>query len=164
MLRFLDDYGFAVQLFLGLVMLELLLGALVLRLAVKWRNKTDAEPVRIPSVGQAIGVMGVSILVSGAAVIGLLAVLFVLALAVARSESRVGELIWFNFWLFAPLTIVGLFLARAGIMARMLRAPYEDTVLVQLYEFLVYVMAAVGIGLFLFVLLFVNHLMMGRGA
>lgn len=151
--------GMGLQLAIAAVMLYLLLGALVLRRAVSWRNQRNSPRVSEPSMGRAIGVMGLSLLASAAVVVGLLAALFVVSLGVADSNRQAVESQWLKmFWIFVPFVTVATFLGRASMIARSLPASFEDSLLIQLYELLVYFVVSIAMGILIFLLLVANHL------
>jgi hypothetical protein len=150
--------GMGLQLAIAAVMLYLLLGALVLRKAVAWRNERNSPRVSEPSMGRAIGTMGLSLLLTAAVLIGVRAAVFVAVLAGAGLDRQAGAAQGLMFWLLLPFVAVALFLGRASVVARSLPASYEDSLLIQLYELMVYFVATVAMGILVFLLLLTHHL------
>src|SRR5438067_1952035 len=143
------------QLAIGGVMLELLLGSLILRWGVAFRNRLSDWPIGAPSFGKALGIVGLSLLVTVPAAVGLMGALYVAA-ASSDNGSRsvgVGEAVWTLAWIFLPFAFVAYFLLRAGIVSWLLRIDLDDALVVQICEMLIYFVAALVLGLVAFVIL-----------
>ena len=145
------------QLAIGGVLLELLLGALILRWGVSWRNRLSERPIRPPNLGKAIGIVGFSLLVTVPATIGLMGALFVAAAGSGHGPRETGEAVWTLAWIFLPFAFVAYFMLRAGIVSWLLRIELDDALVVQLCEMLIYFVAALVLGLAAFAILLLTQ-------
>jgi hypothetical protein len=146
------------QMAIGGTMLQLLLGALILRWGIAWRNRLSDVPIRSPSFGRALGIMGLSLLVTVVAAVGLMGAVFVAAAGSLHSNyARMGDVVWMLAWIFLPQGFVGYFLVRAGILTWLLRIEWDDALVVQLCEMLIYIVAMKVLGLTAFAVLLAIH-------
>jgi hypothetical protein len=129
------------------VVLELLMGALILRWGVAWRNRMSDRPIRAPELGKAIGVVGLSLLLAAPAAVGLVGTLFVVAASTIDSAHELREGVWLLAWVFLPLACVGFFVLRAGIVCWIMRTDFDDALTIQVCEVLIHVLVALLLGL-----------------
>ena len=142
------------QLALGALGLELLLGSLILRWGVSWRNRLSAQAVRVPDLATALGLVGLSLILTAPATLGLMGVMYALASAAVKSPREVGEAVWLLFWVFLPFTFAAFFLFRALLVSWLLRIDFDDALVVQLCETLMYVIAGILLGAAVVAMLF----------
>lgn len=153
----LDSYAHAgPQLIGAALVLELLLGALILRWGIGWRNRMSERPIRAPDLGKAFGIVGLSLLLAVVAGIGLVGMLFALASVSLESPRQVSEAVWVLAWVFLPLGCVGFFVLRAGIVCWLMRLDFDDALVVQVCETLIHFVAALVLGLAALVILYVT--------
>ncbi len=153
----LDSYAQAgPQLIGAALVLELLLGALILRWGIGWRNRMSERPIRAPDLGKAFGVVGLSLLLGLVAGISLLGLLFLVSTATLESPRHVSDAVWILAWVFLPLASVGFFVLRAGMVCWLIRIDFDDALTVQVCETLIHFIAALALGLAAVVILLVT--------
>jgi hypothetical protein len=145
------------QLIGAALVLELLLGALILRWGVAWRNRLSDGPIRSPSLGKAFGVVGLSLLLAALAAIGLLGGLFVVVASTIDSSRGIWDAMEALTWIFLPLGLVAFFVMRAGLVSRVLRTDLADALAIQVCEMLIHFVAALVLGLAAVVILLVTN-------
>jgi hypothetical protein len=133
------------QLALGGLILELLLGSMILRWGVAWRNRLSNPAIRVPDLGKALAVVGLALLICVPLGVGFTAAVSILARGSVRAQAEpaVAALVL----VFFPFLFVCFFLLRAGIMAWLLRISWDDALVVQICETVMYFVAGLILGI-----------------